>query len=153
MDENQSANCYSFGNESVCSSWDEIDESDYKLATWVPDYYVTHCQSCNQKFTYRFRKHHCRNCGQVFCYKCADYFSPIPNYNLHAPVRVCYTCKIVLEKQLKSQSVSSSTPPICTQNGSSKTNTFINSSRCNQSLDSNKLNKKLEGTKSQKVSV
>jgi hypothetical protein len=58
-DENHSHN-YSMSNDSMCSSWDEIEESDYKLAAWVPDYYVTHCQNCNEKFSLRLRKHHCR---------------------------------------------------------------------------------------------
>lgn len=98
-DENHSANNYSISNDSVCSSWDEIEESDYKLAAWVPDYYVTHCQNCNEKFSLRLRKHHCRNCGQVFCYKCADQFYPLPNHNLTAPVRVCNNCKLSIDKQ------------------------------------------------------
>ena len=96
-DENQN-NSYSFSNDSVCSSWDEIDESDYKAASWVPDYYVTHCQSCNEKFSISLRKHHCRNCGQVFCYKCADQFHPLPNHNLTAPVRICHSCKAALDR-------------------------------------------------------
>ena len=108
------SNNHSLNNESLCSSWDEIDESDYKLASWVPDYYVTHCQGCNNKFSYRLRKHHCRNCGQVFCYKCADQFYPLPKLNLNAPVRVCYTCKISLERQLSGAS--------CSSNGSHSNN-------------------------------
>jgi hypothetical protein len=95
---NQSGASYSFSNDSVCSSWDEIDESDYKAASWVPDYYVTHCQHCNEKFSISLRKHHCRNCGQVFCYKCADQFSPLPNHNLTAPVRICHPCKSNIEQ-------------------------------------------------------
>jgi len=102
-DENQSNCCYSLSNESFCSSWDEIEEADYKLAAWVPDYYVTHCQSCNDKFTLRLRKHHCRHCGQVFCYKCADNFYPLPNLNLTAPVRVCRSCKSIIERQQQQQ--------------------------------------------------
>jgi hypothetical protein len=35
----------------------------------------------------------------VFCYKCADQFYPLPNHNLTAPVRVCFNCKITIEKQ------------------------------------------------------
>lgn len=65
----------------------------------MPDYIITHCQSCNEKFSYSLRKHHCRNCGQVFCYKCADQFYPLPNHNLTAPVRVCHSCKLLIEKQ------------------------------------------------------
>ena len=38
-EENHSNNNYSMSNDSVCSSWDEIDESDYKLVAWVPDFY------------------------------------------------------------------------------------------------------------------
>jgi len=94
----------SFSNDSVCSSsWDEIEESDYRLAPWVPDYYVTHCQGCNNKFSYRLRKHHCRNCGQVFCYQCADQFLPLPSHNLTAPARVCYSCMLTIngKKSLK----------------------------------------------------
>ena len=64
----------------------------------MPDYYVTHCQNCNEKFSYSLRKHHCRNCGQVFCYKCADQFYPLPNHNLTAPVRICHPCKLTIDK-------------------------------------------------------
>jgi hypothetical protein len=102
------SNGNSFTNDSLCSSWDEIDESDYKLASWVPDYYVTHCQGCNNKFSYRLRKHHCRNCGPVFCYKCADQFYPLPKLNLTAPVRVCYTCKTNIEQRQQNGNLSSS---------------------------------------------
>lgn len=45
----------------------------------------------------------------MFCYKCADQFYPLPNHNLTAPVRVCYTCKQMIEsKQQNSLSSSSS---------------------------------------------
>ena len=69
----------------------------------MPDYYVTHCQSCNEKFSYSLRKHHCRNCGQVFCYKCADQFYPLPNHNLTAPVRICHSCKSAIDKDNSSK--------------------------------------------------
>ncbi|CAF1036361.1 unnamed protein product [Brachionus calyciflorus] len=144
LGQNPNSQCYSFGNDSVCSSWDEINESDYKLTTWVPDYYVTHCQNCSQKFSYRLRKHHCRNCGQVFCYKCADYYSPLPNNNLHEPVRVCLTCKSLIDKQ-KYNTPTTSTPPT---NGV-KQGFFLGSSRCNH--ENGKFKK--SDNKSQKVSV
>lgn len=139
----QNSQCYSFNNDSVCSSWDEINESDYKLTAWVPDYSVTHCQKCNQKFSYRLRKHHCRNCGNIFCYKCASNYSPLPNNNLFEPVRVCSTCVSSLEKQ--KYSPTSSTPPA---NG--KMGFFLNASRCNQ-IENGKFKK--ADSKSQKVSV
>jgi len=69
----------------------------------VPDYYVTHCQSCNDKFSISLRKHHCRNCGNVFCYRCAGDWYPLPNHNLTAPVRVCHSCKSVIDKDVSSK--------------------------------------------------
>jgi hypothetical protein len=104
-DRNQSDadHSFSFSNDSMCSSsWDEIDESDYKTAQWVPDFYVTHCQACSNKFSYRLRKHHCRNCGQVFCYQCADQFAPLPNHNITAPARVCKNCMLHIEERRRS---------------------------------------------------
>lgn len=95
-EDNANQNCS--GTDSFCSSWDEIDESDYKLPTWTPDFYVTHCQNCNSQFSLSRRKHHCRNCGLVFCYKCANQFYPLPNQNLNSPVRVCQPCKSKLER-------------------------------------------------------
>ena len=47
-------------NDSTCGSWDEVEEYEYRMITWVPDHLVTHCQYCNQKFGYAVRKHHCR---------------------------------------------------------------------------------------------
>lgn len=136
----QSPQRYPLANDSVCSSWDEVDESECKIIPWVPDYFVTHCQSCNQKFSCQLRKHHCRNCGQIFCYKCASYFSALPSNNLYGPVRVCVNCKASIEKQKYA-----STSP-----ASGKMGFYIGSSRCNQ-IDKTKY-KKTEG-KSQKVSV
>ena len=98
MNENDNGHQNCSGTDSFCSSWDEIDESDYKLPNWTPDFYVTHCQNCNNQFSFGRRKHHCRNCGLMFCYKCANQFYPLPNQNLNSPVRVCLQCKTKLER-------------------------------------------------------
>jgi hypothetical protein len=63
MDEANAA-AYSFGSSCDTSlsanSWDEVEEPEYRLTTWVPDHFVTHCQNCNRQFGYAVRKHHCR---------------------------------------------------------------------------------------------
>merc|ERR1712226_1543710 len=66
---------------------------------WVPDEDVTACMGCRDSFTLLRRRHHCRNCGQVYCGRCSSQSTPLPQYRLDRPVRVCNRCFVMIGNQ------------------------------------------------------
>ena len=66
---------------------------------WIPDEAVTSCMGCRDSFTILRRRHHCRNCGQVFCGRCSSQSTPLPQFRLDRPVRVCNRCFVIIGHQ------------------------------------------------------
>ena len=84
--------------------WQVVKKSDSDITLWVPDHAATHCARCQSPFWVATRKHHCRKCGKVFCGKCSNFFTPVPDENLHESVRVCANCFDRLDGYLNSNS-------------------------------------------------
>ncbi len=38
-----------------------------------------------------------RNCGKVFCGRCSGNTIPLPQFNMHRPVRVCNRCNVLCQ--------------------------------------------------------
>lgn len=55
-----------------------LDEPFLRRKPWVEDEAVTKCYTCNEPFTFFFRKHHCRLCYKIFCSECSKYRDQIP---------------------------------------------------------------------------
>ncbi|XP_022089254.1 uncharacterized protein LOC110978509 [Acanthaster planci] len=66
---------------------------------WVPDSEALNCMNCQQKFTFRKRRHHCRACGKVFCAKCCSMRLKL-KYMESKEARVCISClNVILRAQ------------------------------------------------------
>ncbi|XP_038066295.1 uncharacterized protein LOC119736358 [Patiria miniata] len=66
---------------------------------WVPDAEALNCMNCQQKFTFRKRRHHCRACGKVFCAKCCSMRLKL-KYMESKEARVCISClNVILRAQ------------------------------------------------------
>eukprot|EP01121_Diplochlamys_sp_Union-15-3_P022406 TRINITY_DN9527_c0_g1_i1.p1 TRINITY_DN9527_c0_g1~~TRINITY_DN9527_c0_g1_i1.p1 ORF type:complete len:330 (-),score=63.79 TRINITY_DN9527_c0_g1_i1:28-1017(-) len=63
-----------------------------KPPTWVADASVSACELCKSSFTLFNRRHHCRACGHIFCGTCTDKNTPLPQYSLLMPQKVCTPC-------------------------------------------------------------
>ena len=70
---------------------------DYPI--WIKDDTVHECYNCDLKFNITERKHHCRRCRNIFCYSCTSYKANIILYNIKNDVKVCNSCKTVLQAE------------------------------------------------------
>ncbi|CAL1534854.1 unnamed protein product [Lymnaea stagnalis] len=104
----------SLGNPASDASWENVDESESKIVMWVPDTAVTHCAGCGEQFWVLRPKHHCRKCGRIFCFSCSNYQSPVPDQQLHKPVRVCRRCHSELVQQSPGASSDGRIPTLVT---------------------------------------
>eukprot|EP00052_Salpingoeca_macrocollata_P028798 m.282785 g.282785 ORF g.282785 m.282785 type:complete len:284 (+) comp22900_c8_seq6:5520-6371(+) len=66
---------------------------------WVPDAEAVECALCKGGFSFLNRKHHCRRCGQVSCGRCCKRHLFVHRMCYTDPVRVCETCKTVVETE------------------------------------------------------
>lgn len=104
----------SLGNPASDASWENVDESESKIVMWVPDEAVTHCAGCGGQFWVLRPKHHCRKCGRIFCFYCSNYQCPVPDQQLHKPVRVCRRCYSELVQQSPGASSDGRIPTLVT---------------------------------------
>ncbi|GFO21195.1 Rabenosyn-5 [Plakobranchus ocellatus] len=113
-----------------------------EIVRWVPDSEVPACLNCGKSFSLFTRRHHCRLCGGIMCDKCSEImassyaqklinpahsfagegFLKRSNSNTslnslmgadgEAVMRVCRTCRKLLERRDKMTELRNTIPPI-----------------------------------------
>eukprot|EP00026_Physarum_polycephalum_P008100 Phypoly_transcript_08178.p1 GENE.Phypoly_transcript_08178~~Phypoly_transcript_08178.p1 ORF type:complete len:467 (+),score=48.79 Phypoly_transcript_08178:83-1483(+) len=63
-----------------------------------PDEESTKCNLCEAPFGMLTFISHCRHCGKTFCSTCVNSTLAVPKLGLYDPVKVCRTCKRVIEE-------------------------------------------------------